>query len=329
MMHPTRIKGRPVRLWICIGAGILGGIGVAAGADSSATADEQDVVDTDALLDAGQALWDAYAPPEVKAEYDFPTRAAMDEFLGRLEHALDEGTFEDMAGYAPDARRALAVIRTFEGGDELADWLEPRLDFLTASQLPIAVEPEPKQPVDAKPSPITRRYWDDVVVSHAVPTRAGDLVPRLKQVFAAEGIPPEWVWIAEVESSMNPKARSPVGARGLFQFMPATARRFGLSTSLPDERTDPEKSARAAARYLRLLHGKFGSWPLAIAAYNAGEGRVARTLQAVRAESYVVVERRLPAETRLYVPKVLATVAKRESIADPAALPAPRAPSGP
>jgi membrane-bound lytic murein transglycosylase D len=149
------------------------------------------------------------------------------------------------------------------------------------------------------------------------------LVPRLKDIFRSEGVPPEWVWIAEVESSMNPKARSPVGARGLFQFMPATAERFGMRVSWPDERTDPEKSARAAAHYLTLLYKRFDSWPLAIAAYNAGEGRVGRALNATGTSSFAAVAPHLPAETRLYVPKVMATVAARESIADPEQLPAP------
>jgi membrane-bound lytic murein transglycosylase D len=155
-----------------------------------------------------------------------------------------------------------------------------------------AVVPSPK---DTR-SPLVQPYWDRVVVGRHPPAQAEKLVPRLKEIFVAEGLPPEWVWIAEVESSMNPKARSPAGARGLFQFMPATAQRFGMSVSWPDERADPEKSARAAAKYLRFLHGEFGSWPLALAAYNAGEGRVCRTLKAADgASSFSAIARKLPA----------------------------------
>ncbi|MBE2214305.1 MAG: lytic transglycosylase domain-containing protein [Opitutaceae bacterium] len=282
--------------------------------------------DLDAVLEAGQQLWEAYAPQELKAQYEFPTRESVEAFLADLQRALTDGSFEEIAAYEIDARQALLVLRRFEGGDELADWLEPRLDIVTASAAPGASTPIPETSRTKVSSPLERPYWDKVVIGHQPPARAETLVPRLKRVFAEEGVPPEWVWIAEVESSMNPRARSPVGARGLFQFMPATAERFGMSTSWPDERTDPEKSARAAARYLRTLHGTFQSWPLALAAYNAGEGRVSRALKASRTKSFPEVARQLPSETRLYVPRVLATVARREKVQDPAALPAPKAP---
>lgn len=296
---------------------------------SATQTEDDDTPDLDAVLEAGQQLWDAYAPPEVKAHYEFPTRESVDAFLAELQRAFTEGSFQDIAAYEVDARQALLVLRRFESGDELADWLEPRLDFVTASSAPGASTPIPEASRAKIPSPLERPYWDKVVISHQPPARAETFIPRLKKIFAEEGVPPEWVWLAEVESSMNPKARSPVGARGLFQFMPATAERFGLSTSWPDERTDPEKSARAAARYLRVLHGTFQSWPLALAAYNAGEGRVGRVLKATRKKTFPEVAAHLPSETRLYVPKVLATVARREKIQDPAALPAPKAPKDP
>ena len=139
-------------------------------------------------------------------------------------------------------------------------------------------------------------------------------MPRLQAAFTSEGVPPELAWVAEVESSLNTSARSPVGAKGLFQFMPDTAKDLGLSTTLPDERTDPDKSARAAARYLRTLHSRFGNWALALAAYNAGQGRVARTLATRKATSYTAIADALPAETRMYVPKVCALITTRTGV---------------
>jgi len=149
-------------------------------------------------------------------------------------------------------------------------------------------------------------------------------MPRLREAFAAEGVPPELAWLAEAESSLNPSARSPAGAVGLFQMMPATARALGLSTFLPDDRTDPEKSARASAHYLRALYARFGSWPLAFAAYNAGEGRVSRELASRRASDFAGIASALPAQTRMYVPKVCALVAVRTGMG-PSDLPPPRA----
>lgn len=275
------------------------------------------------LLQAGQELWDAYAPEEIKEQYEFPTVESIEALLADLQQALAEGSFEDLAAYEAQARNALPILRQFEGGDEVADWLLPRLDLLTAAGEEVETGPTTAAPQTRDLSPLGRPYWDQVAVSRQPPARAGALVPRLKKIFQAEGVPPEWVWLAEVESSMNPDARSPVGARGLFQFMPATAERFGMRTSWPDQRTNPEKSAEAAAQYLTILYRQFDSWPLAIAAYNAGEGRVGRTLKATGTRTFTEVAPHLPAETRMYVPKVMATVAARESIADPEKLPAP------
>jgi membrane-bound lytic murein transglycosylase D len=97
--------------------------------------------------------------------------------------------------------------------------------------------------------------------------------------------------------------------------MPETAHSLGLSTFLPDDRADPEKSARAAAHYLHSLFVRFGSWPLVLAAYNAGEGRVGRLLASRGATDFAGVASALPTETRMYVPKVCALVAIRTGMA--------------
>ncbi len=138
------------------------------------------------------------------------------------------------------------------------------------------------------------------------------MIPRLKKIFIKEGVPQQWVWMAEVESALNPRARSSAGAVGLFQLMPGTARRFGLQTTPLDDRMEPEKSAGAAAQYLKFLRQEFGCWSLALAAYNAGEGRVKEIMKKRKARTFNEVERYLPSETRAYVPKVMAIVALRE-----------------
>jgi len=156
--------------------------------------------------------------------------------------------------------------------------------------------------------------WQKKLANRPAPPNAAALIPRLKKVFQSEGLPPELVWMAEVESSLNTAARSPVGALGLFQLMPATARRFGLRTGFFDERKNPEKSARAAAQYLKFLYCAMGSWPLALAAYNAGEGRVGQLVKRKKQVSFEGIADDLPLETQMYVPKVMALVSLRENI---------------
>ena len=128
------------------------------------------------------------------------------------------------------------------------------------------------------------------------------------RIFAAEGVPPAMIVIAAVESNYDPLALSPKGARGLWQFMPDTARRLGLTVNeQEDDRIHPTRSTRAAARYLRELYARFDDWPLALAAYNAGEARVAAAVQRGSTRDFWRLSelRLLPLETRSYVPSVL------------------------
>lgn len=126
-------------------------------------------------------------------------------------------------------------------------------------------------------------------------------------------MPEGLIYLAMIESGFNPKARSPVKASGLWQFMAETGKRFGLRvTRKVDERNNPARATDAALSYLAYLHGKFGSWYLAAAAYNTGEGRVARVMKQVTGKTrgtdadYYRISSRLPQETRDYVPKMIA-----------------------
>jgi 2',3'-cyclic-nucleotide 2'-phosphodiesterase (5'-nucleotidase family) len=280
--------------------------------------------------------------------FEFPSKQEWDEFAARLQAALESNDLRRLAAYEPEARAALIALGTLPDYQHYADWLAERLDYITAarqtasahkSRSPQAPAPPPPEPVlpDSEPNPSSTpppppaggnleipnyALWLERMKSRAVPARAEALLARVQKVFVEEGIPAELAWLAETESTFNPAARSPVGARGLFQLMPETAKSLGLQTFLPDERTNPEKSARAAAQYLRYLHDRFGDWPLVLAAYNSGEGRVRRTLKKDNARTYAEIAEQLPAETRMYVPKVLATIEARAGVA-PAALAGP------
>lgn len=143
-------------------------------------------------------------------------------------------------------------------------------------------------------------------------------LPHARNVFVSKGMPEDLIYLAFIESGYNPKAYSRSGAAGCWQFMPFTGRRFDLSVDWwMDERRDPYKAAHAAAKYLSILYGQFGDWELAVAAYNAGEGKVGRALKASGAKTfYELVQRnhtldektRLREETIHYVPRFTAMV---------------------
>ena len=152
--------------------------------------------------------------------------------------------------------------------------------------------------------------------------RSATYMPYVRQEIRKRGLPGDLAYLPFVESGYNPKAHSRAGASGMWQFMRFTGRKYGLEVGWwLDERRDPFKATHAALDYLTALHDEFGDWYLALAAYNAGEGRVARAIKSTGCDDFFdlstkrrYVKRRgrrihyLPRETRNYVPKLLAVL---------------------
>lgn len=141
--------------------------------------------------------------------------------------------------------------------------------------------------------------------------RAGRYETRMRSILREVGVPEDLVMVALAESGFNPRVRSAVGAAGPWQFMEGTGHVYGLRTEYwVDERFDIEKSTYAAALYLKDLHARFGSWELALAAYNAGYGLVLTTIERHNTNDFwelCEIESGLPYATTNYVPKILAS----------------------
>ena len=244
---------------------------------------------------------------------------AVQQFFHDVQQRFQGDYVVDLAALRQTAQTVLLLLESREETQPYAAWLKARIDYLdVADEIrltnspPVVETNQLPQPVPNPPPQKERELWVKKVSGGPWPALAKEYVPELKPIFAAQKIPPELVWVAEVESSFDRRARSPAGAAGLFQLMPDTAKRFGLSLWPRDQRYQPEPSATASAQYLKYLYDRFKDWRLALAAYNAGERTVQKLLDRHKTRSYDAIAEHLPAETQMYVPRVEATLLQRE-----------------
>ena len=142
-------------------------------------------------------------------------------------------------------------------------------------------------------------------------SRGSQYLPSIRQIFAEEGVPQDLAYLAMVESAFRPAALSRASAKGVWQFISETGRRYGLQQDWwVDERSDPDKATRAAARYLKELHGMFSDWNLAMAAYNSGEATVSKAIARYGTTDFWQLSRTraFRRETKNYVPLIHAAI---------------------
>ncbi len=178
--------------------------------------------------------------------------------------------------------------------------------------LPVIVNPAVERHIEYFQNDIHDRFQEWL-------TRFYAYRPLLEQIFVEFDLPKELIYLSLVESGFNPRAYSRARASGPWQFIKSTGRMYGLKVNwYVDERRDPIKSTVAAAIHLRDLYDTFGSWPLALAAYNAGAGKISRAIQKTGTRDFWTIARTrfIRRETRQYVPKFMAAmiIAKRPAL---------------
>ncbi len=283
------------------------------------------LADADSALRAGLAAADAGHLDRARAEFD----RAVDLLL-----ASPGGAFSDPR-LADAYRRTLETVQVREAemvaaGDGFKETkTEPaaidEIANLAVSDLPAS----PQTRAEATAAVATETIDLPVQLNEAVLScidlyqgglrdwfgaalsRGHRYLPQIRQVFAAEGIPQDLAYVALVESAFKANAYSRAKARGVWQFIGSTGKRYGLAIDWwVDERSDPEKATRAAARYLKDLYEIFGNWDLALAGYNAGEGKVLRAMRRYGVDDFWQLRktRGIRAETKNYVPLIHAAI---------------------
>jgi len=209
---------------------------------------------------------------------------------------------------------AASVEDQFSWYDQALNGAADRILTATAQRAPGTTSPQSAvntaRPDGDRLRRFAQRYWDgqEQNVRSAL-DRVAQLRPTLDPILREEGIPEDVTALVLIESGGRTTALSPKGALGLWQFMPETARRYGLEVGPGrDDRLDIVKSTRAAAHYLHDLYSHFGDWNLAFAAYNAGEQAVQRAIGQNGDRDFDSLSHQLPPETRNYVPAVLSAM---------------------
>ena len=230
-------------------------------------------------------------PQDVAGLLDPVSEAALDPTAVEEPSALQPGSpLDELAGLAPEISPEQAALDR-----AIAARHSPEFD------IPIVLNDQVMAWVDHYARKNRDSFRPGLV-------RSGRYIGMFREIFEEAGLPRDLAYMAHVESAYKLHAYSRAHAKGCFQFIASTGRRHGLRIDWwVDERSDPEKSAKAATSYLRALYEEFGDWYLALAAYNGGEGRVRRAIALGGGRrDFWAIQKHLRRETRNYVPAILA-----------------------
>ncbi|MGE5645862.1 MAG: transglycosylase SLT domain-containing protein [Acidobacteriota bacterium] len=279
------------------------------------------IADADWHFEAGRKLYEQRDQAGARREFDRAidillaapegsnARAALDRKLDQLVDVIHR---LDLAGLGSGDIESGPVFEKppLEDIPELTFPVDPKLKNKVAEELRATVSQLPLQLNDTILSYIDYFSTDrgrKILISGL--RRSGRYRPLIQRVFDEEGVPQELIYMAQVESGFLPRAVSRKKATGMWQFMLERGREYGLrQTPYMDERLDPEKSTRAAARHLRDLYHRYGDWYLAIAAYNCGPGVIDKAVERTGYADFWELRRRrtMPGDTTSYVPVILA-----------------------
>jgi peptidoglycan lytic transglycosylase D len=282
------------------------------------------LVESRIRFEHGQKLYDQGYLQRAKVEFDgaldllldsavmYPKNPRLDREITDMvnrTHALEMLAFKNGDGFTDQTQEHAAIddletITTFpspidpkfkrEVEDEIAD---------TSHDLPIEINDRVLNFVDYYQNGRGRTFIELGL------ERAGKYQSMIEDILKEEGVPQDLIYLCQAESAFLPRAVSRAKAKGMWQFISSRGKEYGLKQNWwIDERSDPEKSTRAAARHLKDLYGEFGDWYLAMAAYNAGPMRIQRAMDKTGATSFwqLADKKALPKETINYVPTILA-----------------------
>jgi membrane-bound lytic murein transglycosylase D len=241
---------------------------------------------------------------------DYPTlKAAFDEMVGNIadldaELYRQEPPAEGGENASPlDSLKDITTYLSPEEAEKEREKIQKVVGTISYD-IPITLNPRVLGFIEAFQTRIRGEF-------EAGLKRSGSFLPLIKSIFRDEGLPEDLAYMAHQESAFKITAYSRARAKGMWQFMSFTGKKYGLRIDpWVDERSDFEKATRAAARYLKDLHERYGDWYLAMAAYNAGEGKIDRAVARARTRDFWAIckTRYIRAETKSYVPAILASI---------------------